>query len=206
MFAKWSSPEEVFRILTKLSEGQPCDISGIDGYRQIDDLGGIQWPCKKRDLPGLENENQRRLFSNGEFFHPNGRAKFLFADPVEVAEPTCDDYPFVLLSGRGSSAQWHTQTRTKKSAVLRKLYPQSVYVEIHPDDAERLGIDPNSRMTVKSRRADVSVTAMVTPTVQPGQLFIPMHYAKANRLTQASFDPYSRQPSYKFCAVRVEVG
>ena len=45
---------------------------------------------------------------------------------------------------------------------------------------------------------------MLTPTVQPGQLFMPMHYAKANKLTMASFDPHSRQPSYKFCAVRVE--
>ncbi|BDS06947.1 nitrate reductase catalytic subunit [Oceaniferula spumae] len=203
MFSRWSSPEQVFRILTKVSRGQPCDISGIDGYRTLDDLGGIQWPCRESDLDGLNADNQRRLFSDGRFFHADGRAKFLFSDPVEVAEPTDDEFPFILLTGRGSSAQWHTQTRTKKSAVLRKLYPQSIYVEMHPDDAERLGIGPNDTITVLSRRSEVAATAMLTPTVQPGQLFMPMHYAKANRLTMASFDPFSRQPSYKFCAVNV---
>ena len=202
-FSQWTDPEAVFKILTKISAGQPCDISGITGYQQIDDLGGIQWPCREDDLAGLKEENQRRLFSDGLFYHADQRAKFKFADPTEVAEPTDDEFPFILLTGRGSSAQWHTQTRTKKSAVLRKLYPQSIYLEIHPDDADQLGIEPNSLVRVKSRRATVDATALVTPTVQSGQIFMPMHYAKMNRLTMASFDPYSRQPSYKFCAVAV---
>jgi len=127
----------------------------------------------------------------------------LFDDPQEVAEPTCDEFPMVLLTGRGSSAQWHTGTRTKKSAVLRKLYPQSIYIEIHPDDATEMGIEPNTDVLVKSRRSELVATALVTPTVQKGQLFMPMHYARANQLTMASFDPHSRQPSYKFCAVAV---
>ena len=202
-FSAWTSPEKVFQILTKLSKDQPCDISGIKSYQQIDDHGGIQWPCLTEDVEELSEENQRRLFADGHFYHANQRAKFLFSDPQEVAEPTTEEFPMVLLTGRGSSAQWHTQTRTKKSAVLRKLYPQSIYVEIHPEDAEALDIEPNSEVVVKSKRADVTATALVTPTVQKGQLFMPMHYAKANRLTMGSFDPHSRQPSYKFCAVVV---
>lgn len=202
-FASWTSPEKVFQLLTKLSEGQPCDISGIKNYQQIDAQGGIQWPCLPQDVAGLNKDNQRRLFGDGRFYHTNQRAKFIFADPQQVAEPTDKDFPMILLTGRGSSAQWHTQTRTKKSAVLRKLYPQSIYVEIHPDDADDLGIKPNDLVLVKSRRAGVTATALVTPTVQRGQLFMPMHYAKANQLTMGSFDPYSRQPSYKFCAVAV---
>ena len=76
-------------------------------------------------------------------------------------------------------------------------------VEIHPADARRLGIAPHSQITVTSRRASLTATAFVTPTVQPGQLFIPMHYDAVNRLTLGSFDPHSRQPSYKHCAVKV---
>ena len=205
LFKKWSTPEAVFKLLTELSEGQPCDFSGVTGYRMIDDLGGVQWPCRSSDVAGLAANNQRRLFSDNAFYHADAKAKFIFATPTEVAEPTSEEYPFVLLTGRGTSAQWHTETRTNKSAVLRKLYPASIYIEIHPDDAERLGIAPNSLITVKSRRASIEVTASVTPSVFPGQLFMPMHYAKANQLTQASFDPYSRQPSYKFCAVEIVV-
>lgn len=205
LFKKWTSPEAVFKILTELSEGQACDFSGVTGYRMIDDLGGIQWPCRLSDVAYLKTNNQRRLFSDNVFYHADARAKFIFDTPREVSEPTSEKYPFVLLTGRGTSAQWHTETRTKKSAVLCKLHPATIYIEIHPDDAGRLGIVPNSLITVKSRRASIEVTASVTPSVYPGQLFMPMHYAKANQLTQASFDPYSRQPSYKFCAVELDV-
>ena len=119
-------------------------------------------------------------------------------------EPTSAAYPFILLTGRGTSAQWHTNTRTGKSAILRQLYPANAYVEIHPDDAERLGIAPNSRVEISSARARVEATAFVAATVQPGQVFLPMHYAETNQLTHPAFDPYSRQPSYKFCAVNLK--
>ncbi|MFC5049316.1 molybdopterin oxidoreductase family protein [Rubritalea spongiae] len=203
MFRRWTNPENAFKLMASLSEGQPCDFSGINDYRMIDDCGGIQWPCPPDEVEGLENDNERRLFSDGKFFHPDQKAKFLFSEPTPVAEPTDDEFPFVLLTGRGSSAQWHTETRTKKSEVLRKLHPAEIYVEINPKDAQRLKIEPNSKIVVKSRRAEVEVTASVTPSVYPGQLFMPMHYAKMNKLTMGSFDPYSRQPSYKFCAVNV---
>jgi anaerobic selenocysteine-containing dehydrogenase len=115
------------------------------------------------------------------------------------------EYPFLLMTGRGTSSQWHTNTRSGKSDVLRKLYPAHCYVEINPRDAENLGIRKNSVVKIVSRRAQIRATAFVTPTIRPGQLFIPMHYREVNRLTFPAFDPYSRQPSYKACAVQVEM-
>ena len=202
MFARWSSPEAVFQILKELSQGQPCDFSGIADYHMVDECGGVQWPwpLSNPDAPAQE----RRLFEDGVFFHADGRAKFIFEAPQELPEPVDDEYPFTLLTGRGTSSQWHTNTRTGKSDVLRKLYPKDIYIEINPLDAERLGIAANSQVTISSRRAKVMATAYITTTVQPGQVFVPMHYVKANQLTYPSFDPYSRQPSYKACAVRVE--
>ena len=120
-----------------------------------------------------------------------------------MPEPPTDEYPFILLTGRGTAVQWHTQTRTAKSAVLRKLAPTSVYAEINPADARRCGISSQQKVVIESRRASVTVTAFVTPSVAPGQLFLPMHYPEVNRLTDAVFDPYSKQPSYKACAVRI---
>jgi len=114
------------------------------------------------------------------------------------------EFPFILNTGRGTSAQWHTNTRTGKSAVLRTLYAANAYVEIHPADAARLRLEAHSTVAVISRRGRIECTAFITPTVQPGQLFIPMHYGVANQLTRAEFDPHSRQPSYKHCAVRLE--
>jgi assimilatory nitrate reductase catalytic subunit len=108
----------------------------------------------------------------------------------------------VLLTGRGTSSQWHTQTRTAKSAVLRKLYPSEPYVEMSPVDAQKLGMVPNEWVLVESRRGEFRARLRVSHVVHPGQVFVPMHYPAANQLTFAAFDPYSRQPSYKHCAVR----
>ncbi len=118
-----------------------------------------------------------------------------------MPEPPCADYPFLLNTGRGSSAQWHTGSRTNKSDVLRKLFPAAPYVELHPDDAVRLGIAASTPVVIRSRRATITATALLTPTVRRGEIFVPMHYPEVNRLTFPAFDPHSRQPSYKACAV-----
>ena len=202
MFRAWESPADVFQILKRLSAGQPCDITGIAGYDQLEESGGIQWPCAAGD-PRPAPGSERRLFEDGRYYHPDGRARLLFETPRPLPEPTTDPFPLILLTGRGSAAQWHTQTRTSKSAVLRKLYPARAYVEVNPADAKTRGIGTNDTVHVESRRGRIAVTAFVTRSVQPGQLFIPMHYEVTNRLTDAVFDPYSKQPSYKACAVEL---
>ena len=234
MFRAWQSPAATFQILKRLSAGQPCDITGIDGYDALDEQGGIQWPfpataatngASPRDpaapaasipaAPGSgvpdaapvaeapDTRAERRLFEDGRYYHPDGRARFLHEDPRPLPEPPNDRFPLLLLTGRGSAAQWHTQTRTAKSAVLRKLYPAQVYVEVNPADAKARGIVTSDPVRVESRRGRITATAFVTRSVQPGHVFVPMHYEETNRLTDAVFDPYSKQPSYKACAVEL---
>jgi anaerobic selenocysteine-containing dehydrogenase len=201
LFREWSTPEAVFQILKRLSRGRPCDITGVEDYAMIDREGGIQWPLPA-DSPVPAQE--RRLFEDGRYFTVDGRAQFLFAKPRPLPEAPSSAYPLLLLTGRGSSSQWHTQTRTKRSQVLVRLAPSELYVEVSPADARRLGIQPDEKVVVRSQRAGVEARAFVTSTVQPGQVFMPMHYDTMNRLTFPSFDPYSRQPAYKACAVRIE--
>ena len=221
MFRAWRSPEAVFKILQQLSRGQPCDFSGIRDYAHIEEAGGIQWPYSPADVEQLriadrglgigqsEIRNpksamaERRLFADGRFFTPDGRAKFLFDPPRPMPEPPDADYPFILLTGRGSSAQWHTGSRTNKSAILRKLAPTVLHVEINPADANRLGIADGARVAIRSRRGTAEAVAFVTAVVQPGQVFLPMHFADVNKLTFPAYDPHSRQPSYKACAVTI---
>jgi assimilatory nitrate reductase catalytic subunit len=201
MFRRWSSPEEVFRILAEVTRGQPCDITGVDGYDALEAKRGVQWPLREGEAVATATE--RRLFADGRFFHADGRARFLWDEPAKLPEPTDAAFPFTLLTGRGSSSQWHTLTRTDKSPVLRKLGAATPYVEINPADAAALGIAPNDAVVVESRRGQLTARAFVTHGVQPKQVFVPMHYPQANQLTFAAFDPYSRQPAYKACAVRI---
>ena len=202
MFARWDSPEAVFQLLKECSRSMPCDITGIDDYDTVDRAGGIQWPYPE-DRAAKDEETQRRLFEDGRFYHADGRAKFLFEEPRPMPEQPTSGFPFILLTGRGTASQWHTQTRTSKSAVLRKLYPPSIYVEVSPVDARRLGIKHHDALVVESQRGRVECYAFISHAMQPGHVFIAMHYEAANKLTDAVFDPYSKQPSYKACAVNV---
>ena len=131
------------------------------------------------------------------------KAKFLFEELRTNPETICETYPYELLTGRGTSSQWHTQTRTAKSKILRNMYPQSIYVEINPVDATDLNIAPDQMVWVSTRRGKIKARTVFRPTVRRGQIFIPMHYVDTNILTLKSFDPYSRQPSYKSCAAQV---
>jgi assimilatory nitrate reductase catalytic subunit len=180
-----------------LSDSRPAGEACVVAAQSTDgEVDGAQ-------TPGRSPETERRLFADGRFFHDDGRAKFYFDEPRDLPEAPDAEFPLLLLTGRGTSSQWHTQTRTEKSDVLRQLYPAQAYVEINPVDAERLGIESGSTVCIASRRAEVTANAFVTPTVQPGQVFMPMHYVKTNALTLPAFDPHSRQPAYKACAISI---
>ncbi len=201
LFRLWDSPEAVFQIMKKLSKQMPCDISGIKDYKMIDACGGIQWPLPEETKTFAQ---ERRLFEDGRFFYKDGKAKFIFSDLRSHPEPVDSQYPFILLTGRGTSSQWHTQTRTGKSAVLRKMYPQQVYLEINREDARKMGVQQGQRVRVSTKRGEVKACASILSTIPKGQIFMPMHYPETNQLTLGVFDPHSRQPSYKVCAANVE--
>jgi assimilatory nitrate reductase catalytic subunit len=200
LFERWDSPEATFALLRELTRGQPCDITGIPDYRFLDESGGVQWPYPEH---GADPAPERRLFTDGRYFHPDGRARLVHASPRPLPEPPDESYPLLLLTGRGSAAQWHTQTRTAKSAVLRALAPEGAYVEMHPDDAADLGVVADEEVVVESRRGRLRARAFLTYTVQRGQVFVPMHDAGTNALTFGVHDPHSKQPAYKASAVRV---
>lgn len=202
---RWERPEDVLRTLAALTAGQPCDISGIESYQQIDEAGGIQWPFP---AGAADRTTERRLFEDRRFFTLSGRARFVFEAPRRMPERPSRALPLLLLTGRGSASQWHTQTRTAESPVLEQLAPRTAsglpIVELHPRDAALREIQPGEPVRVRSARASVSAVAFPTAAVQPGQVFMVMHHPATNQLTFPAFDPISRQPAYKACAVDVE--
>jgi anaerobic selenocysteine-containing dehydrogenase len=201
-FAEWENPQAVFRILQRCSENQPCDITGIRDYRHLTESGGIQWPLPAAQVSDAVPQ-QRRLFEDGQFYTPDRKAKFIFAEPVAVPEMPDSGYPLTLLTGRGTSAQWHTESRTGKSKVLKKLAPPELVIDLNPSDASCLGVKEGDQVQVSSRRGSLTCAARISNTVKPGEVFLPMHDGRVNQLTFWAVDPYSRQPSYKHCAVKV---
>jgi len=98
---------------------------------------------------------------------------------------------------------WHTGTMTRRSEKLEQEVPEA-YVEIHPDDVARIGLNGAKRVRVASRRGEIELGVRVTPRIRPGVVFIPFHFAEAaaNVLTHAALDPVAKIPEYKVCAVR----
>ncbi len=194
------------RISDRGVRNEPAQAGGpsIQPNLSTPDAAGTDAPAAQSAIRNPQSAiSERRLFADGRFFTPDERAVFLFDEPRPLPEPPDAEYPLLLNTGRGSSAQWHTGSRTDKSAVLRKLAARAHTLEINPADAARHGLASGQRVTVSSRRGAAEAVVFVTPTVAPGQIYMPMHGPEVNRLTFPCFDPHSRQPGYKACAVRL---
>ena len=149
----------------------------------------------------------KRLYTDGKFNTADGRAVFAAYHSKGLAEPPDEEYPLVLTVGR-LYGHWHTQTRTGRIPKIQQMHPQP-FIEIHPRDAEKLGIQEGNLVEVRSRRGQARFPAKVTKAISPGTVFVPMHWgtlwadnAEANNLTHPEACPDSLQPELKACAVQ----
>jgi formate dehydrogenase major subunit len=172
-------------------------LAGLS-HARLDREGGIQWPCPTADHPGT-----RFLYADR---FPRGQALFVPAvQTVEAAELPDVDFPLVLNTGR-LLYHWHGGTITRRVGGLMELAPR-LEVAIHPADARRIGVDTGARVRLVSRRGELIGSARVTEAVRAGAVFVPfvkLSESAANFLTNSAFDPTSKIPEYKVCAVRVE--
>ena len=202
LFPGWTSPADAFEEWRRVSAGRLCDYSGIT-YDRIDAVGGVQWPCPSGD--GTPPAGTARLYEDGRFPTRTGRVQLHCVDREELRDKPRPEYPLLLNTGR-TVEHWHTRTKTGRVALLERLAPEA-WVEVNEGDARPLGIRTGDVVRVCSSRGSIErLIARVTPIVRTGEVFIPFHYdeACANRLTADEFDPISREPNYKQCAVRIE--
>jgi anaerobic selenocysteine-containing dehydrogenase len=200
LFPRWKAPGDAFNEWRRVSRGRLCDYSGIS-YELLAEQTSVQWPLAEGDVPAPSS----RLYEDGRFETPDGRAKLICAAFAEFPEQPNHAYPFVLNTGR-TVEHWHTRTKTREVEILEHLSP-SAWLEMNPRDAKRLGLRSHDRVDIVSRRGSVcGVELRLTEITAPGQIFMPFHYfeANVNEVTQSAFDPISREPNYKQCAVRVE--
>ena len=201
LFPGWTKPEHAFEEWKRVSAGRLCDYSGMS-YEAIETLGGIQWPYP---AGATDAADTRRLYADGRFQTDDGRARLIPTAWEPFPEPPTADFPFVLNTGR-TVEHWHTRTKTGEVPILDRLAP-TAWLEMNPRDARALRLKPSHRVDVVSQRGRVrNLELRITETVAAGQVFVPFHWAdfNANQVTQSAFDPYSREPNYKQCAVRVE--
>ncbi len=201
----WETPEQVFELMKKCSKGMPVDISGIN-YHELDDSKGIQWPYPEGSkLADTIEDNERRLFSDFQFYTPDKRANLVFDNPLTNPVPVNEEYSFILNTGRGTVGQWHTQVRSREIVEVNEATHKDAYILLNDQDAEKLNIKHLEQVKVTSINGQSSIfNAHITNKVKPLELFAPMHYIETNRLSISVYDRFSKEPSYKYAPVKVE--
>ncbi|MFK7875935.1 MAG: molybdopterin-dependent oxidoreductase [Paracoccaceae bacterium] len=194
----YQSPDEIFAEYVRLDAAAsvvPRDLD-LSLFTDVDyaKMSPTQWP-----------RNGHRFFSDGKFYHPDGKARMIAVHARPRHKPR-----FTLNTGRNRD-QWHTMMRTGKSARLGSHLAEP-FVEINPTDATALGAAHGALIEVENTHGRALLRALITPKIAQGQLFAPMHWTRQrttrgtiNSVTVPLTDPISGQPALKGAAVDARV-
>jgi formate dehydrogenase major subunit len=186
------SAREIWDNEVSVLAPQLCGIK----YSRLE-RNGLQWPC-----PDETHPRTCILHKDGQF--SCGLGVFTPVDWTPPAEVPCDEYPFVLSTGRRLT-HYHTRTQAGRSEGLNEILSEET-ADISPEDAEALNIEQGETIRVKSRRGEVEIRAKITREVPKGMVWMAFHFrgGNANWLTNPAFDPVTLTAEYKACAVRLE--
>ena len=203
----WRSQAQVFREWTRLTAYENQDrllnLSGLVGLSPDDyeALEPVQWPV-------TADGGTARLFTDGRFQTPDGRAHMIPTPAAGPAQATDAVFPLALNTGRVRD-QWHTMTRTGLAPDLCRHTPEP-FVEVHPADAEAVGVVEGALTRVQTALGEAIALARVTDRQRPGSVFMPMHWTdgfapsgRANPLVAAQVDARSGQPEFKHTPARI---
>ncbi len=202
----FQNASEIYAEHCASTEGTNIDISGLS-YDILKEKRSVQWPYPK----GSEGFGTPRLFTDHQFYTASKRAMIHSFPDANESEKLSPDFPLVLTTGRIRD-QWHTMSKTGKVNKLKQHISES-FVEIHPEDAAKRGIDENTLVEVFTTRGNVRVKAKLTADIKKGVVFMPMHWGKVltsdlnrvNNLTNNLVDSRSKEPDFKFSAAQVVV-
>ncbi len=188
---EFSSPEEIMKEIASLTPS----YGGIT-YARLDKGEVLQWPCLDEKHPGTP------ILHKDQF--ARGKGRFFPVEYIEPPELPDDEYPYLLNTGR-VPFHFHTGTITRRIERLDNEVPEG-RVDIHPEDAKEIGVEEGEMVKVISRRGAISLKVRISKEVEPGTVFIPMHFAEsaANVLTDTRLDPEAKIPSLKVSAVKIE--
>jgi assimilatory nitrate reductase catalytic subunit len=212
-YFSYSSTREIFEELRLASRGGTADYSGVT-WERIEAEQGVFWPVPQTTETGktatrasdldTNHPGTPRLYENGKFYHPDGKAHFNTVHWRPPAEVVDTEYPIWLTTGRVVS-QYLSGTQTRRIGPLVDQYPHPL-VEMHPRLATALALVDNQWISVSTRRGDLVLRVSVVQTIRPDTVFIPYHWGgkqSANLLTNRALDPVSKIPEFKISACRV---
>ncbi|MDP3516218.1 MAG: nitrate reductase [Pseudohongiella sp.] len=207
----YQKPADIFKEHAQLSAykndgSRDFDISAFATitHQEYDDLAPTYWPIKSGQSSGA-----KRLFNDGVFFTQDGRANFVKTGLQGALVENTLTYPLILNTGRIRD-QWHTMTRTGRSARLQQHRPE-VFAEFHPEDLEKLCIREHQLIALSSPLGRCVLRAHINNGQSRGTVYAPIHWndcftsaGRIDSLVSAVCDPISGQPAFKQTAVKAE--
>jgi formate dehydrogenase (coenzyme F420) alpha subunit len=190
----FEDPEEVFeelRLVCPSYHGMTYDALGEEG---------IQWPCYE------EGDAGDQYLYEESFDTENGLGHIEGVSHTPPAETPDEEYPLILTTAR-LEEHYNTGTMSRRSPTLNRQHPEN-FVDVHPNDAERYGIEDGQTVKLRSRRGEITVEAQVTEDTKEGVVWTTPHFAaaSANKLTNDVLDDRAKIPEYKAAAAEIEVG
>jgi assimilatory nitrate reductase catalytic subunit len=199
----FSSTEKIFNEHRETTRGRDLDITGLS-YDLLNTQGPQQWPFVEGASTG-----KARLYSDGIFQKPDGKAQFINAVYKGTSDKTDARHPLHLLTGRLRD-QWHGMSRTGRAAQLYN-HVESASINMAQDDMTRRDLKTGDIVKVSNKRGSLVLPVQVSDEVQGAQTFIAMHWGSqfmnglgANALMPPAFDKTSKQPELKHTAVKIE--
>lgn len=206
----YNKSADIFREHARLSGFENAGTRDFDisGLAELSDQEYEQLPPTYWPKPSATKEGIRRLFADGQFFTPSGKAQFVAVYPEPPAEKISKNFPLILNTGRVRD-QWHTMTRTGKSARLATHVSEPV-ADINPSDVETFSLSDGCLAKIENARGSMVVRVSSNDSVAIGQVFVPMHWSRqfasdggVGGLVSPQVDPYSKQPELKFTPVSI---
>lgn len=207
----YNNPVDVFRehaALSGFEQGTRLRDFDISAFADINDaqyeqFTPVQWPVNAANPKGVA-----RLFTDGKFYTDNRKAKFISGEPKLNAVQISRETPLLLNTGRIRD-QWHTMTRTGTAGKLLS-HIDAPYIEVHPDDVERYGLEDGKLATLSNQYGEFIGVVNATDSVLVGTIFSPIHwtdqFAKQGVISAVvapEVDPYSGQPESKAIPVNI---
>lgn len=199
----YPTTESVFNEHRETTRGRDLDITGLS-YELLEQQGPQQWPFKEGQTTG-----QARLYTDGIFEKPNGKAQFHHAVYKGTADKTDARHPLHLLTGRLRD-QWHGMSRTGTIAQLYNHADEPI-MSMNKDDMMRRQLKTGDIVKLSNKRGHLTIRVAQSDEVKPAETFVPMHWGRqfmnglgVNALMPAAFDKTSKQPELKHTAIKVE--
>jgi formate dehydrogenase alpha subunit len=187
-----------WKILSDLSTKMGYPMPYEDPSRIMEEIASLVPAYSGALYPGLEKGGIRWSSANGK------KGRFSAVEYKGPMEQPDERYPLWIVP-RGFHFHYGIGTTTKRAKGLGKVFPDTC-LEVHPEDALKVGLHSGDRVKVISRRGEVETTCKISEAVPKGVAYFATTFFPVfvNNLLISGQEATGQHPEYKVFVGRLE--